>query len=213
MIFFLPLGGQDSSSPQLRASVNCPGCITRWALAVIREGTNDFQKKKLPSRQRNQINTMVACRILRALPAAPLRLAPASRLAIALPATGRTYSSATTTTTTATITHAADTPAAPSAPAATQDAPATKHAGGYFVARSPSNNLPIYEDKKTGPRTLLRKIEGDAHALKLELMRQLQMDDDKVAVNPRTNHIRIKVRLEKRERKRKGPCLPTYLPT
>ncbi|KLU85518.1 hypothetical protein MAPG_04541 [Magnaporthiopsis poae ATCC 64411] len=134
---------------------------------------------------------MAASRILRAFPAAPLRLAPASRLATAIPAARRTYSSATTSTTTDAAA-AADIPATPSAPATTQDAPATKHAGGYFVARSPSNKLPIYEDKKTGPRTLLRKIEGDAHALKVELMRELQMDDDKIAVNPRTNHIRIK---------------------
>ncbi|KAL8377212.1 hypothetical protein RB595_008068 [Gaeumannomyces hyphopodioides] len=147
---------------------------------------------------------MAASRILRALPATPLRLAPACRPAIATPATRRTYSSATNTTATITDTPAAAAAAAPSpltqAPPTASAAAETQTAAqaerradpNYFVARTPSSKLPIYEDKKTGPRTLLRKIEGDAGALRLELMRLLQLDDKTVWVNPRTNHIRIK---------------------
>ncbi|KAL8404732.1 hypothetical protein RB594_009556 [Gaeumannomyces avenae] len=147
---------------------------------------------------------MAASRILRALPAAPLSLAPAYRLVIATPAARRTYSAAAnttaTTTDTPTTTSAASPlprapPAAtPSTAAATQvDARAGRRGElNYFVARTPSNKLPIYEDTQRGPRTLLRKIEGNSAALRLELVRLLQLDDEKVLVNPRTNHIRIK---------------------
>ncbi|EJT75644.1 hypothetical protein GGTG_05576 [Gaeumannomyces tritici R3-111a-1] len=151
---------------------------------------------------------MAASRILRALPAAPLSLAPAYRLVIATPAARRTYSAAANTTATITDTPTA-TPtttsaasplpqappaATPSTAAATQvDARAGRRGElNYFVARTPSNKLPIYEDTQRGPRTLLRKIEGNSAALRLELVRLLQLDDEKVLVNPRTNHIRIK---------------------
>ncbi|TGZ82787.1 hypothetical protein EX30DRAFT_394057 [Ascodesmis nigricans] len=65
----------------------------------------------------------------------------------------------------------------------------------YFIHRTNSKNLPVYQRKKTqGPKleTQIRKIEGDVGVLKDHLVEALQISKDDITVNRTTNQILIK---------------------
>lgn len=65
----------------------------------------------------------------------------------------------------------------------------------YHVSRTHTNNLPIYKDSKahgTLKLTLVRKITGDAHALKKDLIELLGVSPKDAAVVPPANYIKIK---------------------
>jgi large subunit ribosomal protein L49 len=65
----------------------------------------------------------------------------------------------------------------------------------YHVSRSHTNNLPIYRDFKghgSLKLTLIRKISGDANALKKDLIEYLRIDPKHAAVVQPANHIKIK---------------------
>ncbi|KAF2433662.1 hypothetical protein EJ08DRAFT_560362, partial [Tothia fuscella] len=67
----------------------------------------------------------------------------------------------------------------------------------YHVSRTPTNNLPIYTDIKAGNtlrQTRIRKIAGDAQALRMELIKGLKLDPEreKCEINGVTGHIIIK---------------------
>ncbi|KAL1837631.1 hypothetical protein VTK73DRAFT_4638 [Phialemonium thermophilum] len=73
-------------------------------------------------------------------------------------------------------------------------ASASRSRPSYVVYRTPSQNLPVYEEHKRGgtlKRTVIRKVEGDSRALKTDLMRDLSLSDDQIRVNPVTRHIEI----------------------
>ncbi|KAK1767377.1 mitochondrial large subunit ribosomal protein-domain-containing protein [Phialemonium atrogriseum] len=116
-----------------------------------------------------------------ASPAQPTDAAPS-------PAPTRTVTepfTSTTTTTTATATPAA------AATTTTTTAPVSRP---YFVSRTPSKNLPVYQDAKRGGNlkmTYLKKVEGDAQALKQNLAEQLSLRPDQIRLNPVTGHIQI----------------------
>jgi len=65
----------------------------------------------------------------------------------------------------------------------------------YHVARTPSNLLPVYKDAKAGGNkhlTTVRKISGDATALKEELSALLSLPKGHAFVNPVTRHVVVK---------------------
>lgn len=65
----------------------------------------------------------------------------------------------------------------------------------YFVHRTNTNNLPVYPEAKRGgslKQTLIRKVEGDANALREDLIEHLNLKPEWVTVNGLTNHIIIK---------------------
>ncbi|KKY14662.1 putative mitochondrial large ribosomal subunit [Diplodia seriata] len=62
----------------------------------------------------------------------------------------------------------------------------------YFVQRTPSNNLPVYNAQKRGgnrKETKLRKISGDVKALQSELRAYLDIPEHDITINPTTGHI------------------------
>jgi large subunit ribosomal protein L49 len=64
------------------------------------------------------------------------------------------------------------------------------------VSRTPSLFLPVYQDTKRGGNkklTILKKIEGDARALKSELKAALKLEDGHIKINHVTGHIEISV--------------------
>lgn len=64
----------------------------------------------------------------------------------------------------------------------------------YLVSRTPSKNLPVYQDAKRGGNlkiTQLRKISGDAQALKRNLATELSLQPEQIRLNPVTGHIEI----------------------
>jgi large subunit ribosomal protein L49 len=66
----------------------------------------------------------------------------------------------------------------------------------YLVSRTPSKNLPIYQDCKRGGNfkvTHLKKVAGNAQLLKLGLAAELSLKPDQIRVNPVTGHIEIRV--------------------
>lgn len=66
----------------------------------------------------------------------------------------------------------------------------------YLVSRTPSNNLPIYQDCKRGGNfkvTHLKKVAGNAQVLKSGLAAELSLKPDQIRVNPVTGHIEIRV--------------------
>ena len=68
----------------------------------------------------------------------------------------------------------------------------------FHVARTPSNQLPVYQDSKRGGnlhQTLIRKISGDARALREDIREHLGLQDKDVVVNPVTGHVVVKVGL------------------
>ncbi|OCL11944.1 hypothetical protein AOQ84DRAFT_228547 [Glonium stellatum] len=69
----------------------------------------------------------------------------------------------------------------------------------YHVARTPSNQLPVYQDSKRGGnlhQTLIRKITGDARVLSDDIRQHLGLRDKDVVVNPVTGHVVVKVGLD-----------------
>lgn len=65
----------------------------------------------------------------------------------------------------------------------------------YFVHRTSTNNLPVYPEAKRGgtlKQTLIRKVEGDANALRKDLIKHLNLEPEWVTVNGLTNHVIIK---------------------
>ena len=65
----------------------------------------------------------------------------------------------------------------------------------YFVTRTPSQQLPIYLEKKRGGnllRTKLRKIDGDKEVLRQALEEELVLSPKDCAINPITGHIVMK---------------------
>lgn len=66
----------------------------------------------------------------------------------------------------------------------------------YLVSRTPSLNLPVYNDSKRGGNkklTILKKIEGDARALKEALRTELGLEEGQIKINHVTGHIEIAV--------------------
>ncbi|KAL2150457.1 hypothetical protein VTH82DRAFT_7020 [Thermothelomyces myriococcoides] len=141
--------------------------------------------------------------------AAPSRLASRQT---ALPTTlfTRTYSttpsqasSATTTTTTTTTTAAATTTGEatnlntppPSTPSATQPSTSVSQsqvAKPYFVRRTPSNQLAVYQLAKRGGNkklTTIKKVEGDRVQLRSALAQELGLPEKEVIINHLTGHI------------------------
>lgn len=67
----------------------------------------------------------------------------------------------------------------------------------YLVSRTPSNNLPVYDESKAAGSkklTLIRKIQGDHKALMADLNAGLAIPPEDMTINPVTRHIVIKVR-------------------
>ncbi|KAI9757031.1 MAG: hypothetical protein M4579_003600 [Chaenotheca gracillima] len=65
----------------------------------------------------------------------------------------------------------------------------------YFVQRSASNHLPVYQNFKSGGNlriTRVRKIHGNVLALKTALEKELGLDPETVSVT-KTQHLYIKV--------------------
>ncbi|KAF1920292.1 mitochondrial large subunit ribosomal protein-domain-containing protein [Ampelomyces quisqualis] len=64
----------------------------------------------------------------------------------------------------------------------------------YHVQRSVTRNLPVYTDRKRGGNlheTLIRKITGDSGALRDEIRVYLNLREDRIRVNPLTQHVVI----------------------
>ncbi|KAJ0109354.1 hypothetical protein J7T55_000279 [Diaporthe amygdali] len=65
----------------------------------------------------------------------------------------------------------------------------------YLVERTPSKNLSVYNDARAGgtkKQTVVKKIVGDARALRDEIAEELKFPKDDVKINPVTGHIKIK---------------------
>ncbi|KFA62053.1 hypothetical protein S40285_02143 [Stachybotrys chlorohalonatus IBT 40285] len=67
--------------------------------------------------------------------------------------------------------------------------------GPYVVARTPSVALPVYRKWSAGNTkltTMVQKITGNKQRLKDDLVRDLQLNEEHVRLNPITNHLEIK---------------------
>ena len=65
----------------------------------------------------------------------------------------------------------------------------------YHVSRTPSNNLPVYQDIRNGgtrKETIVRKLAGDAGSLRDELRILLGVEDERVWVGKVTGHVYVK---------------------
>ncbi|EON98433.1 putative mitochondrial large ribosomal subunit protein [Phaeoacremonium minimum UCRPA7] len=65
----------------------------------------------------------------------------------------------------------------------------------YLVSRTPSNNLSVYNLAKSGGTqklTTVKKIAGDARALRREMVAELGFPMEEVNINPVTGHINVK---------------------
>jgi hypothetical protein len=65
------------------------------------------------------------------------------------------------------------------------------------VTRTPSRNLAVYQDAKRGGNyklTLVKKVWGDTHALRMHLVQDLALPRREVTINQVTGHISIRVR-------------------
>lgn len=85
---------------------------------------------------------------------------------------------------------------APSSPAASTATSTRQKQLSYLVERTPSRNLSVYNDARAGgtkKQTVIKKIVGDARALRDEIAEELQFPKDDVKINPVTGHIKIKV--------------------
>ena len=74
----------------------------------------------------------------------------------------------------------------------------TKPTEPYFVRRTPTRNLPVYEALKRGgnlKQTKIRKIEGERAQLTKQLEASLDPKPEWLRVNPTTGNIEMKVRL------------------
>lgn len=84
----------------------------------------------------------------------------------------------------------------PSSPAASTATSTQQKQLTYLVERTPSKNLSVYNDARAGgtkKQTVVKKIVGDARALRDEIAEELQFPKDDVKINPVTGHIKIKV--------------------
>lgn len=100
-------------------------------------------------------------------------------------------------TTEATSTSQASSAPPPSSPASSTATPAQPKQLTYLVERTPSKHLSVYNDARAGgtkKQTVVKKIVGDARALRDELAEELHFPVDDVKINPVTGHIKIKVR-------------------
>ena len=103
----------------------------------------------------------------------------------------------TTATSTAEAVSPAPTPSPAEAPSSTSTTPRTPLS--YLVSRTPSNNLSVYNLAKSGGTqklTTIKKIAGDARALRREMVAELGFPAEQVNINPVTGHINVKVRME-----------------
>ncbi|KAF2155202.1 hypothetical protein K461DRAFT_292085 [Myriangium duriaei CBS 260.36] len=65
----------------------------------------------------------------------------------------------------------------------------------YYVTRTPSNELPVYNLSKAGgnkPLTRVRKIDGDLEALRTSLQIHLQLKKDDCVINQLTKQVIVK---------------------
>ncbi|GAM83242.1 hypothetical protein ANO11243_012280 [Dothideomycetidae sp. 11243] len=65
----------------------------------------------------------------------------------------------------------------------------------YYVTRTPSNELPVYNLAKAGgnkPLTRIRKIDGDIEALREALQHHFQLKRDECTVNHLTRQVLVK---------------------
>ncbi|KAJ4387390.1 54S ribosomal protein img2, mitochondrial [Gnomoniopsis smithogilvyi] len=65
----------------------------------------------------------------------------------------------------------------------------------YLVGRTPSNNVSVYNDKRSGgtrKETTIKKIQGNAQDLKKDLINEMKFKKEDVNVNPVTGHVKIK---------------------
>lgn len=79
--------------------------------------------------------------------------------------------------------------------APTSDASSQLSPARYHVARSRSDNIPVYSDYKRGGnlhQTTVRKITGDLQALRDELKLYLDKQDKDIRVNVLTKHVVVK---------------------
>lgn len=86
------------------------------------------------------------------------------------------------------------TPSPSSAASSTATSPQRKQLT-YLVERTPSKHLSVYNDARAGgtkKQTVVKKIVGDARALRDEIVEELQFPRDDVKINPITGHIKIK---------------------
>ena len=65
----------------------------------------------------------------------------------------------------------------------------------YFITRTPSNELPVYTLRKRGGNmklTRVKKIDGDAEALRDQLRETLGLEEKMCVVNGLTRHVMLK---------------------
>ncbi|KAL1301725.1 hypothetical protein AAFC00_005930 [Neodothiora populina] len=65
----------------------------------------------------------------------------------------------------------------------------------YFVSRTPSDEYPVYQEKKRGGnlrQTKVKKISGSIDALREALQNELAVPEDQCVINRLTNHVIIK---------------------
>ncbi|ROV91892.1 hypothetical protein VMCG_09199 [Cytospora schulzeri] len=131
--------------------------------------------------------------MLRQIPLRTATVAP-SRL-LFRPSSSFTTTRFLTTESTTSATQQASTPP-PSSPASSTPAPITPPRQlTYLVERTASRNLSVYNDTRSGgsrKETVIKKIVGDIHALKNEIITELGFPKDTVKINPVTGHIKIK---------------------
>lgn len=66
----------------------------------------------------------------------------------------------------------------------------------YYIERTPTRNLPVYQLAKAGGNlrmTRVRKVGGDAEALRGQLERFLEPRPEYVRINPINGHVEMKV--------------------
>ncbi|KAK7701530.1 54S ribosomal protein img2, mitochondrial [Diaporthe eres] len=83
----------------------------------------------------------------------------------------------------------------PSSPASSTATSPQRKQLTYLVERTPSKHLSVYNDARAGgtkKQTVVKKIVGDARALRDEIVEELQFPRDDVKINPITGHIKIK---------------------
>ncbi|KAI5842581.1 mitochondrial large subunit ribosomal protein-domain-containing protein [Morchella snyderi] len=64
----------------------------------------------------------------------------------------------------------------------------------YFIHRTKTNNLPVYEELRGSNKkeTRIRKVDGDLNALRGHVINHLGIDKELVSINGRTRHVIIK---------------------
>lgn len=131
---------------------------------------------------------------LRAAVAAPRRLLLAPGPRPSSFTTTRLLSTETTTTAQA----ATLPPASPARPTSASIPPPTKPRQlTYLVERTASNNVSVYNEKRSGgtrKETVIKHIVGNIQDLKKDIIAEMKFKKDDVNINPVTNHIKIKVR-------------------